>query len=877
MRCRKNYGDLTVDERHTYAQALFHLKSTGFIDQLADEHATFFHQGIHGTSHFLPWHRDFLRRFEDALRSYDPNITIPYWNSTVDTSPSDPLWDNDFLGQFDAAWGLSRALGSATLPTPQQVQDALTNFGTYDVFWPNLETVIHNPPHNWVAGEMSGLASPHDPVFYLHHCWIDLLWAQWQLLNPGAAFVSSGTGFGQNDPMTSVSTTPADVLDHRGINVYAYPAGFQEDAPRVTLDTPAVNFLDVPEGETRMAAAVFSLDSCASVHLTVLNGPVLLSGPPATTFAVFASPVPGNPDVDVKARVWFTYVGTSDGDAATATVTIGCDETGEQFVITLTANTIGRPTAAIVMVLDQSNSMNFDSGIGPGIERQDVLKFSAPTAVVVLEDEHAMAVCSFDQDAHPGIAMTPAAGVGKITINGAIAAYSPNPDGWTSIGEGVAFAHDILDPVTGNDVKAMVVLTDGQENHGPYTRQYIADVADLITSLNGRVFAIGLGRPEVLDAGALIALCSGNDGYMQVTGDLTPDATYRLAKYYQQIFAGVTNNDIVTDPEGFIGPGQVHRIPFWLSEADITAKGILLTQAPGAIDFVLETPDGDVIDPAVAGANPMASFEVGAQVSLYRCGLPIPIGGRLAHAGRWYARLKIEEKIFKRYLASLDDWPTLYATTAAHGLRYSFSAHAYSNLRMEASLAQTGNEPGATMTVWAALAEYGVPVAARATCRADVVRPDGTVASLTMPELQPGIFETTTLALIGGVYPFRIVAEGRTLRGHSFTREQTLTGLVWKGGDHAPPTLADPSAPSDRLCQLIDCLLHQKGMQETLHRAGIDPSELERCLEALCRKGSPGQTSHIARTTLADRLRSVVGGGPILEAVLREVEAQGGG
>ncbi len=875
MRCRKNYRDLTDVERNRFVQALYHLKSTGVVDQLANEHATFFHQGIHGTSFFLPWHRDFLRRFEDALRTYHPDITIPYWNSTVNTSPSDPLWDNNFLGQFDAAWGLGRALGSDTLPTPQQVQDALTLFPTYDVFWPNLEVVIHNPPHRWVEGEMAGLASPHDPVFYLHHCWIDLLWAQWQLLNPGALFVSSGPGFGLNDPMVTVSTTPADVLDHRTINLYHYPPGFQQDAPQVILDTPAINFIDVPEGETRLGAAVFSLNACEPVHFTVVNGPTVTSGPPATIFGVLASPVTADPNVDPKGRVWFTYKGTTNGDIAAGTVTIRCDETGEQFVIPLTANTIRRPTAAIVMVLDQSNSMNFDSGIGPGITRSDVLRFSAPTAVVVLEDEHAMAVCSFDQDAHPGIGMTPAAGVGKLTINAAIAGYAPNPNGWTSIGEGVAFAHGILDPVTGYDVKAMVVLTDGQENHGPYTRRYIADVADLITSLNGRVFAIGLGRAEVLNPVALQALCNGNNGYILMTGDLTPDATYRLAKYYQQIFAGVTNNEIVLDPEGFIGPGQEHRIPFWLNEADITAKGILLTPAPYAIRYVLETPDGDIIDPAVAGANPMASFEVGSQVALYRVGLPIPLGPNSAHAGRWYARLKVDERFYKRYLASLENYPTLYATAAAHGIRYNFSAHAYSNLRMKASLAQTSNEPGATMIIRALLTEYGIPVAARAVCRSELTRPDNTGATLVMPEVESGVFETTVSAILPGIYRFRIVAEGRTLRGRPFSREQTLTGAVWKGGDNPPPTLKDdPNARDDRLCRLIDCLLHQKGIQEALQKAGVSQYELRRCLEEYCRKPSPGQPPHIGRPRLEDRLRSIIRDDRLLQAVMHELERE---
>lgn len=871
MLCRKNYRDLTGVERDRFVQALFHLKSTGVVDQYANEHETFFHMGIHHTSHFLPWHRDFLRRFEEALQTYHPNVTIPYWNSTVDTSPSDLLWDNSFLGQFDGAWGLNRALGSDTLPTPAQVQTTL-GLGTYDAFWPDLETTIHNPPHRWVEGEMGGLASPHDPVFYLHHCWIDLLWAQWQLLNPGAPFVSSGAGFGLNDPMTSVSTTPADVLDHRGINIYHYPPGFQQDTPRVTPDTPVVNFLDVPEGETRLAAAVFSLDTCDPVHFTVLNGPTVTSGPPTTVFGVLVSPVTADPQVDTKGRLWFTYKGTSGGDMAAGTVTIGCDETGGQFVIALTANTIAPPKAAIAMVLDQSNSMNFDSGIGAGIHRADVLKFSAPTAVVVLDERHSMAVCTFDQDAHPSIGMTPAAGVGKVTINGAIAGYSPNPNGWTSIGEAVAFAHDILNPLTGFDVKAMVVLTDGQENHGPYTRRFIADVTDLITSLNGHVFAIGLGRAEVLNPTALQALCSGNNGYMLMTGDLTPDATYRLAKYYQQIFAGVTNNEIVLDPEGFIGPGQEHRIPFWLNEADIAMKAFLLTPAPYAIRYVLETPDGDIIDPGVAGANPMASFEVGSQVALYRVGLPIPLGANSAHAGRWQARLKIDEKAYKKYLASLDNYPALLATAAAHGIRYNLNVHAYSNLRMKALLTQTSNEPGANITVRAALTEYGIPVVSRAFCRAELTRPDNTSVTLAMPEIEPGVFQVSTAAILPGIYCFRIVAEGRTLRGRAFTREQTLTGAAWKGGDAPPPNgKDDPNVGHDRFCRLVDCLLRQKGVQEALRKSGIALNGLRRCLEEYCRKPSPGKPQ-IAPLELSDRLRSIIRDEKVLEAVLREIK-----
>lgn len=871
MRCRKDYRDLTPAERDRFVQALYHVKANGIVDQYAEEHATHFLHGIHTSSHFLPWHRDFIRRFEDALRAFDPDVTLPYWNSVDDQSESAALWDDAFLGQFDAAWGLNRALGSDTLPSQSDMNNALGQ-PTYDVFWDDLEVNVHNPPHRWVEGEMADFDSPHDPVFYLHHCWIDLLWAQWQLQNPGAPFVSSGAGLGLNDSMMGVTTTPADVIDHRTINIYHYPAGFIEDAPRVTLDTLAVNFLEVPEGETRMAAAVFSLDACEPLHFTVIAGPTVTSGPAATQFGVLSAMTAADPKIDSKGRLWLTYIGTADGDSATGTVTVQCDETGEQFVIALTANTIARPTAAVVLVLDQSNSMTFDSGIGPGIQREDVLKFSAPAAVDVTEDDHAMAVCSFDHDAHPGIGITSISGGGRLIVNATLSAYAPNPNGWTSIGEGVAFAHGLLDPVTGYNVKAMVVLTDGQENHGPHTRRYISDVADLISGLGGHVFAIGLGRPEVLNASALESLCSGNNGYMMITGDLTPDAYFRMAKYYQQILAGVTNNEIVLDPEGWILPGQKHRIPFWLNETDLTSKAILLTPAPWAIQFMLETPAGDLIDPGVASVHPMASFGAGAQVALYRVGLPIPLGANTAHAGRWHAVLTIDPKHFKKYLGSLDNLPSIHAATASHGIRYSFNVHAYSNLRMKARLVQSSNEPGATLTLRAVLTEYGVPVAARARCRAELTRPDNTTAVLKLSEVDPGAFEAEIFATTPGVYRFRVIAEGATLRGRPFTREQTLTGAVWRGGDRPPPgSKDDPNARDDRLCHLIECVIGQKGVLEALRKAGVDPDALRRCLREFCQKRGPAEPPHGGHMKLEDRLRAVIPDDRVLAYVMAEI------
>ena len=830
--CRKDYRDLSQPERDRFVAALHDAKSRGIVDQYADDHETFFHDAHHSSA-FVPWHREFLRRFEIELRVSDPRVTIPYWDWRTDQSTTSALWASNFLGGFNSAWGLGRALGSATLPDEQLVDDtlALTPYGN---FWSPLEVSVHFPAHNWVAGVMATAASPGDPVFYLHHCMIDLLWAEWQLLHPGdAPYQSSGAPHGLNDPMPPWTTTPADVVDHRPINTYRYPPGFIPDPARVTRETTSILFADVPEGEHTYRAAVFDVEACGAVQLQA-DPPVVLSGPAGTAFGLISPTVSVNPEADPKGRVWVTFQGTADGDTATGEVRIRGPEPGQDWTLPIAANTVNRPTAAAALVLDQSNSMSFDSGIG-SLTRAQVLQFSAPPFVDVLEDGNAGAVLTFDHDPHPALGVTPVAGPGQGLLNGAIANYAPNPQGWTSIGEAVAAGHDLLQPQVGNyDITAMVVLTDGQENHGPHTRRYIADVQNLVAD---RVYAIGLGTAQALNPAALAALCNNHEGYLLMTGALDASAYFRVAKYYQQILAGVTNNQIVRDPEGRLLPGQRDEIPFWLNDADVTATAVLLTPAPWAIDMELETPDGDVIDSTFAATSPAVDLDGGDRVLYYRTELPLPAPTGDAHAGEWLVRLRLKKGVKGR--GGLKHGHESWSLKA--GVPYNFSVHAFSGLRMQAAVSQSGFEPGATLTARVVLSESGLPVVG-ATVWADVLHPDGTSAGLTLAPAEAGAYEAGRVASAAGVYRFDIKADGRSARGRPFTREQIRTAAIWHGGDRPPPSSqTDPNRPPHGLCGLLACLLRQKGFVASLERAGVDVAALRRCLRELCRESHLGE------------------------------------
>lgn len=609
-------------------------------------------------------------------------------------------------------------------------------------------------------------------------------------------------------------------------------------APDVTLLTPSIVFRDIPEDQEIAAAAVFRVFSpCQRVTLRITGGPTVTVGPGSfDTPLGIVTDVPPSYELDstAEARIWISHTGTSDNDVTEGTVTVVVVETGQVFDVPITANTVARRTAVIAMALDKSNSMNFESGVGEPLEKRiDVLHFALPPFVELLESINSVGVVAFDHDPHPVLPVTPADPAGRATLNAAFLGHNPNPQGNTAIGDGLEAAHLLVEPETGFDKKAVIILTDGHETAG----KYIADVQDLI---NEQVFAVGLGTAEQIQPNALFALTKDRDGYVLMTGALTVDDAFRLSKYYLQILAGVTNTDIVIDPEGRIRPGQKHWIPFVLNDADISSDVILLTSNADTIRMVVETPAGDTIDPSVVGPLPGADFTVGKNVSFYRLGLPVPIGtGAGADAGTWNAVLTVDDKHYKRYLESLKKYPKVIHELQTHGLPYSLNVHAYSNLRLRAHLTQDSNEPGANLSVRARLTQFGLPLENRATVHAEIERPDGTDAVLSLQEIEPGIFEANTVAAQAGVYRFRLVAQGYTFRNRAFTREQIQTGAVWAGGNDTPP-LSDDNRPGD-ICDILECLLHEKTISKDLEKRilnlGLDLKVLRKCVRLICAAG----------------------------------------
>lgn len=179
---------------------------------------------------------------------------------------------------------------------------------------------------------------------------------------------------------------PYSEMENIILDVSSALAEFSLAAPCVcsevdaTLNTLSLNFNDIPENEPTARAIVFSTTTCREVHYQIISSPTVTNGP--GTFGTLDSPtatLPGQGAISTReSRLWVSHTGTTDGDITTGIVTVLLLETGEEWVIPISANTIALPTVGTVLVLDQSNSMTFPSGITGFPTRNDILKFAAP-------------------------------------------------------------------------------------------------------------------------------------------------------------------------------------------------------------------------------------------------------------------------------------------------------------------------------------------------------------------------------------------------------------------------------------------------------------------------------------------------------------------
>lgn len=197
MECRRSVAQLTSGEKDDFVVAVLALKQAPSLIPAAQtaisavggkpnryDDYVWMHNVLGGGGHrgsaFGPWHREFLRQFELDLRkvSGTPHVSVPYWDWTVDRTPTSPGWPftDDLLGGFG---------------TP-------------------------NGSHAVTTGRFSdpGTAASHGP-------WRVYL-SRVQVTGNPATFIDLGPGLKRSDGMLSPASLPlrANVLTGLGILAY---------------------------------------------------------------------------------------------------------------------------------------------------------------------------------------------------------------------------------------------------------------------------------------------------------------------------------------------------------------------------------------------------------------------------------------------------------------------------------------------------------------------------------------------------------------------------------------------------------------------------------------------------------------------------------
>ncbi|KAK4168449.1 hypothetical protein QBC43DRAFT_360360 [Cladorrhinum sp. PSN259] len=240
---RKAWHTLTSDEKTSYLNAELCLMSTpGTLglrggrtkyDEFQSVHV--YQAGIaHFVGQFLPFHRLYVHAHEHALRTHC-NYTgaQPYWDETVDAGAfstsqtlkdfgGDGSGDNECISSASIFGTYLNPIGPGYRLRDHCIQRKVSNFAstaaakdtvdgclakkTYLDLWNCVESGPHGAGHGGVGSGMTNpVSSPGDPIFYLHHTWLDKLWAVWQSQDKEVRVKEIG---GNNTPGFDFSSGP---------------------------------------------------------------------------------------------------------------------------------------------------------------------------------------------------------------------------------------------------------------------------------------------------------------------------------------------------------------------------------------------------------------------------------------------------------------------------------------------------------------------------------------------------------------------------------------------------------------------------------------------------------------------------------------------
>ena len=577
------------------------------------------------------------------------------------------------------------------------------------------------------------------------------------------------------------------------------------DNPPIILLTPHIDFNDVQQGplgmiRERWQSIRFAVRGAATLELTAPTHPQVK----ALVTKVEVKPDPDFPDQSgAIAEFPLAYLtGVAPSSIPTQTLTVKERATGQTWSISVDADTVARRGTAVALVLDRSGSMATG---GRGIE----VRKAAEALVNLLPEGDGVGVVGFAADAEPLQPVLPLDETSIAATLGVLGGNRLDPSGKTSIADGIIAGRDLVEAATGFARKALVVLTDGIENEP-------RKLAEISGEVSEPVHAVEVGPPNSIGVPGLTGLAGNTNGTFRTSTDVA------LASSILQVQADLAGAETVTTATGRLAAGAVRRIPFQLADTDGGFEVLLLTPHPDAIDFRLQTPNGELIEPWQAKAAPTMRFGSAGGVTWFRIALPVQQRpGRFEQAGTWNvvitpgrprtepaqstdrsilrglraapatrAAADTREQVTWRSererafaVISAPTAPQHAAAAPVRGPAFSVRVHAWSTVTLEASAFQTDGDfaPGSDVSLNATLAQSAQQLPAGVTVSAEITPPTGAVSTVRLTTDGGGDFSGSFKTKAAGSYQVRFIAHGKTRRGQPFTRERLSSAATWVG------------------------------------------------------------------------------------------------
>lgn len=200
---RKEWRQLTLAQQQQFLKGINMMKQAGSKSGHSNLYEDFVAvhwdnvQYAHNVAAFLPWHRWYLKQFENTLQQLlnDNTFALPYWDWTIDAQAPErsPLMqsnsnsfgtqnvnsngncinDGAFKGWYtnepDRNQCVNRGGQSiiGAFSSTESVVAFIENDGDYNSFLNDLEYGPHAVVHNNMGGYMGTMASPNDPLFFM--------------------------------------------------------------------------------------------------------------------------------------------------------------------------------------------------------------------------------------------------------------------------------------------------------------------------------------------------------------------------------------------------------------------------------------------------------------------------------------------------------------------------------------------------------------------------------------------------------------------------------------------------------------------------------------------------------------------------------------